>query len=153
MADTNLDLAHPLPGFAFKVTLMHVKLESNAEAYFKSVGGLKYETETVPVQAGGSNDRTFNLVGASKWSNIVLKRGFARGSTLLKLRDEWMYGVKKQRISGTIQQLDTTLTNVVASWTFHRGWPVKWELADLDASKSEISIETLEIAHDGLMFG
>jgi hypothetical protein len=30
---------------------------------------------------------------------------------------------------------------------------VKWELSELDASKSEVSIETLELAHEGLSFG
>jgi phage tail-like protein len=147
MADT---LAHPAPGFAFKVTLQIKAMESNAALYFKSVGGLRYETETVPVQAGGSNDRTFNLIGATKWSNIVLKRGFSQGSALLALRDEWMFKSEKKRFSGTIEQLDTTLKTTLQAWTFHRGWPVKWELSDLDASKSEMSIETLEIAHDGL---
>ena len=34
--------------------------------------------------------------------------------------------------------------------TFVRGWPVKWEVADFDATKSELSIETLEICHEGL---
>src|SRR5579862_929480 len=106
---SKVPLAHPLPGFAFKVTFTGAHLESNAEAYFKSVGGLRYETETVPVQAGGSNDRTFNLLGTTKWSNIVLKRGFTQGSALLQIRDEWMFKTPKKRFTGLIHQLDTTL--------------------------------------------
>ena len=54
--------------------------------------------------------------------------------------------------TGKIIQLDTAL-KPVAKWTFVRGWPCKWELSELDASKSELSIETLEIAHEGLKFG
>jgi phage tail-like protein len=50
-----------------------------------------------------------------------------------------------------ITQLDTAL-NAKAEWKFHRGVPVKWELSELDASKSELAIETLEIAHEGLVF-
>jgi phage tail-like protein len=143
----------PLPGFAFKVVLENVPgLEDRAELYFKSVSGLKYETETVPVVAGGTNSSTFNLVGATKWSNIVLKRGFVKGSSFLTLRDSWIYGTKKTRISGTIIQLDTAM-NAMVSWKFMRGWPVKWDISDFDASKSEMTIETLEIAHDGLTLG
>jgi phage tail-like protein len=120
--------------------------------YFKSVGGLKYETEVVPVVAGGQNNTTYQLVGATKWSNIVLKQGFTKSSALLKWRQDWLYGTTKTRIpEGTITQLDTQL-NKVAQWTFVRGWPCKWEITDFDASKSELSIETLEIAHDGLKF-
>ena len=148
------DLAHPLPAFGFKVTLQAKGMESAHETYFRSVSGLRFETEVLPVQAGGVNDRTFNLIGATKWSNIVLKRGFAQSSGLLTLRNQWMYDPSsRQRFDGVIEQLDTTLKTTMQKWTFHNGWPVKWELSDLDASKSEISIETLEIAHDGLTLG
>jgi phage tail-like protein len=141
---------YPLPGFAFQVNLTG---NANEVAYFKSVSGLKYETETVPVVAGGSNHTTFNLVGSTKWANLVFKRGFARGSTLLTMRQQWLFNPQKSRIpQGSIVQLDSNLQRIGA-WTFTRGWPVKWEVSDFDASKSEISIETLEIAHDGLSWG
>ncbi|HEX3871930.1 MAG TPA: phage tail protein [Pirellulales bacterium] len=143
---TNKKLSHPLPAFAFQV---QIGGHQNSVAYFKSVSGLKYETETVPVVAGGSNSTTFNLVGATKWSNIVLKRGFTKGSSLLFMRDNWMYKFPKTRFDGAIVQLNTQLQPVV-TWRFTRGWPVKWEISDFDATKSEVSIETLEIAHDGL---
>ena len=39
-----------------------------------------------------------------------------------------------------------------AVWTFVRGWPCKWDISEFDAAKSELSIETLEIAHDGLTY-
>jgi phage tail-like protein len=57
-----------------------------------------------------------------------------------------------QRCDGTITQLNTALQSV-ASWKWYGGWPAKWELSDLDASKSEIAIESLEIAIHGLAFG
>jgi phage tail-like protein len=141
----NPTLSHPLPAFAFRVHIHGI----SEDAYFKTVSGLKYETETVPVVAGGSNSTTFNLVGATKWSNIVLTRGFTKGSSLLAMRTAWMYGTTKTRFHGTITQLDTTLQAQV-TWRFTRGWPVKWEMSGYDATKSEVSIETLEIAHDGL---
>jgi phage tail-like protein len=53
------------------------------------------------------------------------------------------------RSGGSIIQLDTQL-QPAQTWTFVRGWPVKWEVADFDATKSELSIETLEICHEGL---
>lgn len=34
-------------------------------------------------------------------------------------------------------------------WNFVRGWPAKWEGPALNAA-SEVAIETLEIAHEGL---
>ncbi len=142
----------PLTVFCFKVELS-LPGGGGGEAFFKSVSGLKYETEVVPVREGGANDTTFLLQGATKWSNIVLKQGFTGSSALLKWREEWLGGKMIRIETGKIIQLDTKQLTPVAKWTFVRGWPCKWELSELDASKSELSIETLEIAHEGLKFG
>lgn len=141
----------PLPVFCFHVQLPGI----GAEAFFKSVSGLQYETEVVPVREGGQNLTTFQLPGGVKWSNIVLKMGFTKDSAssgMLKWRKEWTRPGGGNRVDGTITQLDTALNRQV-SWTFVRGWPVKWEISELDASKSELAIETLEIAHEGIVTG
>ena len=141
----------PLPVFCFKVVLTGLKGAGEGEAFFKSVGGLRYETEVIPIREGGVNDTTFQIPGAMKWSNIVLKQGFTGSSALLDWRQQWMKG-SMTRVNGKIQQLNTKLT-VMATWQFFAGWPVKWEIAEFDASKSELAIETLEIAHHGISFG
>ena len=135
----------PLPVFSF-----WVNIGLGGEAMFKAVSGLRYETEVVPVRVGGVNNTTYNLVGATKWTNLVLKQGFTKSSALITWRQQWMQG-KMHRIHGTITQLDTAL-QPQAQWTFVRGWPCKWDIAEFDASKSELAIETLEIAHDGLTY-
>jgi len=132
----------PLPVFCFKIQIEGI------EAFFKSVSGLKFETESIPVREGGANDTTFMLVGATKWSPIVLKNGFTAGSDLLKWRNQWMGGTMHRR-NGVITQLNTAGKDM-AKWEFVRGWPTKWEMSEFDASKSELSIETLEITHEGL---
>ncbi len=135
----------PLPVFCF-----HVQLEGlGGELFFKSVSGLRYETEVVPVREGGQNLTTFQLPGAVKWSNIVLKQGFTKDSALLRWRKEWTVPGGGNRLGGTITQLDTALNRQV-SWTFVRAWPVKWEISEFDASKNELAIETLELAHEGI---
>lgn len=140
----------PLPIYCFEVKLNG--LPADAAMYFKTVGGLKYETEVTDMQEGGQNMFTHRLVGATKWSNLVLKRGFSKSKALMDWREEWLQpGGSKSRKSGEIVQLDTQLTRV-CSWEFRDGWPCKWELSEFDASKSELSIETLEIAHHGLKF-
>ena len=135
----------PLPVFCFKVELV-----GGGEAFFKSVSGLKYETEAVPVREGGANDTTFMLPGSVKWNPISLKQGFTNSSALLKWRAEWMRGTMK-RITGSVIQLDTAL-KPRARWKFHRGWPSTWEMAEFDASKSEVAIETLTIQIEGITY-
>ena len=141
----------PLPVFCFKVQLDFVG-GSGGELFFKSVSGLRFETEVVPVRAGGVNDTTFQLPGATKWSNIVLKQGFTGSSSLLGWRQDWIQGKMTRIKTGQIIQLDTALKEK-ATWTFFNAWPCKWEIAEFDASKSELAIETLELAHDGITFG
>ena len=56
---------------------------------------------------------------------------------------------KPDRRSGTIILLDES-GQPVLRWNFVRGWPAKWEGPTLNAKASEVAIETLEIAHEGL---
>lgn len=136
----------PYLAFCFKVTLSGVGV--NATALFKSASGIGDETEVVDYREGGQNATTHRLVGATKFKNITLKRGLC-GPELIAWRDQWRNPGPKSRATGTIQQLDTK-GNAVMSWEFSEAWPCKWELSEFDASKSEVSIETLEIAHEGL---
>jgi phage tail-like protein len=144
---TSADRNDPLPVFSF---LVELSIGGN-QAFFKGVSGIRYETESVPVRAGGVNNTTYNLVGAVKWANLVFKQGFTKSSQMMKWREDWMVGKTMSRYPGTITMLDTAL-KAQAQWSFTRGWPCKWDISELDASKSEIAIESLEIAHDGLTY-
>ena len=144
------DNLYPLPSFCFKITVG--KLTSGVEAYFRSVSGIRSETEILPVKEGGVNYTSWQLYNGTKWSNVVLKRGFSGSPEFAKWRDSWVYNKSREREEITIVQLDSDIKTVRATWTFKKGWPVKWEVSELDASKSEISIETLEIAHDGMTY-
>ena len=149
------DRKDPLPAFCFKVTITIAGAGEN-EAFFKSVGGIKIESEVVEYKSAGVNHATYKLQGGTKWSNIVLKRGFtdaAGGDALTNWRKAWTLADNSRartRATVTVTQLNTKL-DPVKTWTIIEAWPVKWELADLDASKSEVSIETLEIAHHGIL--
>lgn len=141
----------PLPAFSFLVKI-DMGSGSEAEALFQSVSGLQYNTQVVPVGSGGTNNTTFKLVGHTEWPNLVLKQGFTNNSKLLIWRQDWMNGDRRRRFSGKITLLDTAL-KPQAQWDFKRGWPCKWDISEFNASKNELSIETLEIAHDGLTYG
>ena len=43
--------------------------------------------------------------------------------------------------------------NPKVQWDFVRGWPSKYDPADLNAKGNDIAIETLEITHEGLVRG
>lgn len=143
-----------------------VEIDGETITYpFRSVSGLKIEQQAVDLEEGGFNTTTRKLVGRVKFPNIVLKRGFCSPkSELYKLKLLYMNDLPvppkaksgtqtkkdggKSRISGVITQLGPNGSYV--KWRFVGGFVCKWEGPDLDASKNEISIESIEIAHEGL---
>jgi phage tail-like protein len=144
----------PLTAFCFSIEIKGVVGEK--EAFFKSVTGLKSESEVVPYREGGANHYAHQLVGPVKWPNLVLKRGFISGPPfkLLEWRQAWISddpSKKLKRAQGKVIQLDSRM-QAVCSWTFHDGWPCKWEGPEFDASKTDLAVETIEISHSGLFF-
>jgi phage tail-like protein len=140
-----------------------VELDNEKITYpFRSCSGLKIETAMVDLEEGGFNTTTRKLIGKTKYPNIVLKRGFcAANSELYKLKLRFMNdlpsgadsvanGRRKvpNRISGIITQLGPRGSYM--KFRFVNGVVCKWEGPDLDATKNEISIESIEIAHEGL---
>ena len=146
-------LFDPYSTFCFALEIQRLGYNKDS-GFFKSVSGLKSESEVVPFVEGGLNVSTRMLPGPVKWPNLVLKRGFTKDAALIDWRQEWLNdspGRKLTRVDGKILQLSRDL-KIVCSWQFVGGWPAKWEGPDFDASKNELAIETLEIAHEGLHF-
>jgi phage tail-like protein len=135
--------------YYFKVEIMGENMDDNM---FRSCSGLKSESEVQEVAEGGLNTTTHKLIGRNKYPNIVLKKGFTGPPfTLWKLRQRFLddsTGRKIKRFSGVITQLGPGGSK--AKWTFQNGWICKWEGPEFDASKNEVSIESVEIAHEGL---
>jgi len=88
------------------------------------------------------------LPGLMKYSNIVLKRGWTQDQNLWNWRKKVIDGAT-QRTSGTIILLDEARQPALR-WNFREGWPSKWDGPQLNGKTSEVAIETLEIAHEGL---
>jgi phage tail-like protein len=40
--------------------------------------------------------------------------------------------------------------NEVVRWNFFEAWPVKWDGPDFNAEGTDVAIETLELAHEGI---
>jgi phage tail-like protein len=139
----------PLVTFLFTIEIPLVidgetKQLDRSTAFFKSVGGLKRETEVEDYVEGGVNTFTRKVIKVTKWPNLVLKQGFTGDNTLWAWREN-----PGQRVDGSIVMLGPNMEEK-ARWRFKRGYPVKWEGPELDASKNELAIETIEIVHEGL---
>jgi len=130
----------------------YLEIDGIAEGIFQEVTGLDSETEVIEHRVTGKagNIVVYKVPGALKWSNIVLRRGITDDRKLHDWRAQIEKGqVETNRKNGTLT-LFSPSGQAVAKYTFKKGWPCKFKGPALNASKSEIAIEELEIAHEGL---
>lgn len=98
----------------------------------------------------GNEDITVRkLPGLRKYTNITLKRGYTQSRELWKWRKAVEEG-RTQRKSGAIVLLNEARKEALR-WEFVFGWPSKWQGPALNAGSSEVAIETLEIACEGIV--
>ena len=139
----------PYPSLNFLVTITGVLDDGRSvRASFTEVSGLDVEVTPIEYRNGSEDITVRKIPGLKKYPNIVLKRGITGDLTLW----HWMKTVidgQVKRAEGTIVLLDESRQEVMR-WNFRRGWPCKLTGPALKAKGNEISIETLEICHEGL---
>lgn len=158
----------PVGTFNFRVTLRRSAAreagsgggERLADGGFQECSGLEIEMDVQEHREGGRNDGTIRLVGRGSSPNLVLKRGmfFGGGQGVSPELWGWLQEIlggrrPVRRYDGVVELLDPRgerAGNVVATWTFARGLPVRVAGPALDARTGEIAIEELHIAHEGL---
>jgi phage tail-like protein len=126
-----------------------VEIDGVTVAGFSECSGLSSETDPIEYREGKENITVRKLPGLVKYSNITLKRGFTQGKELWQWRKQVLDG-KTQRRSGTVTLLDEGRKPALR-WNFREGWPRKLDGPTLNAKTNEVAIETLEIAHEGLV--
>jgi phage tail-like protein len=130
-----------------------VNIDGLTVAGFSEVSGLTTDSNVMEYREGSDNNAGVNtmrkLPGLTKYNNIVFKDGITTDASIWQWRQTVLQGAT-QRKSGTIALLDEG-RNKVLSWSFHDGWPVKYEAPALNAKTSEVAIQTLEIAHEGFV--
>jgi len=125
-----------------------LEIDGVVKAGFSEVSGLSTETDVLDYREGNEPATVRKLPGLTRYSNITLKRGVTKDKSLWQWRKAVIDG-KVQRSSGSVILLDESRQPVLV-WNFREGWPCKWEGPSLNAKTSDVAIETIEIAHEGL---
>ncbi|MBL0388120.1 phage tail protein [Tumebacillus sp. ITR2] len=120
-----------------------VELKGITVASFSEVSGLQSEIEYEEYNEGGVNDFTYRFPKRTKYSPIVLKRGLSDSFELWQWYQNTTQG-NVQKKDGAVILNDAT-GQEVCRWSFQDAYPVKWSGAELNASRSEVAIETMEI--------
>jgi phage tail-like protein len=119
---------------------------------FRECGGLDSETSVIEQTSVDANGLPLvrKVPGATKWSNITLKRGVDESTDLWKWRDIVVKkGPDEARTDGTVELVDYS-GSAIATWQFKQGWPVKYTGATLNASGNEVAVEEIQICHEGM---
>lgn len=135
----------PIPAFRFEISLG----EDLPVAGFSEVGGLSVELEVQEYAEGGINTHMHKLPGRTKQANLTLKRGIVDR----KMWD-WFYDItlgKFKSRNGAIRLRDPSGGDVVMEWYIYDAFPVKWSGPELNATQNSVAVESLELAHQGLV--
>jgi phage tail-like protein len=135
---------YPLPVFHFRVEWGGTNIS------FSEVSGLNVETQVIEYRDGLSPDySTVKMPGMQKYGNITLKRGSMQGDN--EFFDWW-----NTHQLNTIERRDIIISLLnekhepVITWKVRNAFPVKVDGGSLKATGNEVSIETLELAHEGI---
>lgn len=136
---------YPIPAFHFKVDW------GGKNVGFSEVSGLTQEVQVIEYRDGFSPDySTIKMPGLRKYNNITLKRGIMKGDNEFF---NWLNTVKLN----TVERRDLTISLLnenhepVMVWKAHNAFPVKVEGPGLKASGNETAVESIELAHEGVV--
>lgn len=127
-----------------------VELEGISQASFIECSGLSATTEVIEMREGGDNTTVRKLPGKTTYANITLRWGTTFSTELWQWREQVIQG-NILRKNGSIVVYDLSNHTEVARWNFIAAWPTEWQGPDFNATGAEIAIESLVLAHEGIV--
>jgi phage tail-like protein len=126
-----------------------VEIDGIAAAAFEECSGLAASVDIIEYREGADKRNVpRKLPGLAHFSNIVLKRGITTNRDLWQWFKDILNGVIDRR-NVAVVLLDSQRQPVVR-WMLTAAFPAKWEGPALKGKGTEVAIETLELAHEGL---
>ncbi len=117
---------------------------------FTEVSGLDVETEVIEYRHGASPEFTkIKMPGMQKFGNLTLKRGLFKSDNEFY---DWWNTVKLNKIERrdvTVKLMNEDGESIIA-WKIKSAFPTKVSGPSFKADTSEVAIETIELAHEGI---
>jgi phage tail-like protein len=134
-----------------------VECQGFPRAGFSKISGLKQTTEVTDYREGGENETPRRLPGQTTFDDVTFERGISQDTDFLDWTNE-IFDVDNVdgNQGGNDFRKDITIWlkdkagNRVLKWMMRRAWPKERSYGDLDASSSDVLIETLVMCHEGL---
>lgn len=159
-SDSQTSVQFPFHTFRFHIHFTVDSVDGNGEddgaeqticgGAFAECTGLEATMEPKVIKEGGRNYGAAQRAGPVTFATVILKRG------LTTTRDMWTWFdlVTNQhafahRLAATINVYDPS-GNAVLAWKLANALPIKFKGADLNARGTEVGVEELHLAHEGL---
>ncbi len=140
MADTWID---PYRAYNFKVDIQGV-----TEGHFTECSGLGMKVQPITYREGGSPE-VHQIPGRVDYGSVTLRYGLTSSNELWSWFKKIVDGSMERR-NVSIIMMDTDGKSEVLRWNLIRAWPSEWRGVPLDASCSEVAIETLTLVFESL---
>ncbi len=150
-----LENFHQTVGFHFAVSFTGLKAnDKSLDARFQSVNGLDVQFDTETLKEGGENRFEHVLPVRRKYSDLVLKRGLIAPGNAAVLTKWCLEAFDNFIVVPT--NLEVLLFNEdhkpLMKWEIIHAWPKNWKMGELNAEKSEVMIESLELNYNYFNF-
>lgn len=138
--------AYPYKGFRFKI-----EIGGTVVAGFNEVSSFDATIDVVEYREGDASDITpRKQPGLIKYNNVSFKRGIIDAIEFYEWLDN-VHQAKIERKDISIHLLKDDGEAVATTWNLLKAWPCKYQGPDLKGNASEVAIETIEFAHEGLV--
>ena len=157
--DNGNGLAYPLTKMNFLVTVDGV----SGTAAFSEVSGIEATVDVIEFRQGNAHSLApVKIPGLVKHGNVTLKFGYTLDSAFKTWIQECVSEVRgempRSRVQiemidingGAPQSLVETISGTRV-WVLTNAWVKKYTAPDLNASQSEVAIETVELAYEELI--
>jgi phage tail-like protein len=125
-----------------------LEIDGITNAGFSECSGLNIENTPIEYREGNDGLTPHKQPGLMKFGNVTLKRGVTKNPELMVWLKTASDGDVERRNASIV--LQDELHQEVVRYNLREAWASKWTGPDLKANASEMSIETLEICHEGL---
>lgn len=147
------ELLPPLQVFRFHISFRRVSggegPQDICSGAFSECTGLEATMEPKVIKVGGINYGALQRAGTVSFATVVLKRGMTKTRDMATWFQLVAGGAYSYRLSAEIA-VQNPVGETVLTWGLDNCLPVKFKAADLNATGSEVGVEELHLAHEGL---
>lgn len=129
---------------------------SSISASFTECSGLGMDIESTTFYEGGVNNQQRIMLGNAKFDNVTLKRGLTNDSAFLGWACRMLTALtpNDKNVSAYRRNVNILLFNqageTVQIWTLIGAVPISWKAPSFTADGSDVAIEELTLAYEGL---